>query len=75
LNVVAERVSAAVSNGYDNLYSNHIADFKSLRDRVELNLPGLTTVPTKETSQLLSGVYFIYLLLLLLFVIILKVQH
>lgn len=50
---VEECVDAAVNKGYDKLYSEHVADYKNLFDRVSLNI-GAVDVPDKMTDDLLA---------------------
>lgn len=51
---VEEWVNTAVDKGYEALYSEHVADYKSLFDKCVLNLD-LTEVPDKMTDELLAG--------------------
>ncbi len=54
LTAVSERVNKAAAKGYDNLLASHLADYKELFDRVEVNF-GSTNLPSKPTNELLSG--------------------
>ena len=49
---VTKMVSDAAALGYDKLKENHLADYKSLFDRVQLNIGG--TLPEITTDQLLT---------------------
>ncbi|GAA1852343.1 glycoside hydrolase family 95 protein [Asanoa iriomotensis] len=52
---VAQRIDAASGRTFDELYATHLADYKSLFDRVKLNLGNVASVTNKTTPQLLAG--------------------
>jgi len=54
LPTVNARLAAAAGKGFDQLQERHLKDYKSLFDRVKLNLMN-TTLPNKPTDQLLAG--------------------
>lgn len=51
---VDERVAAASDKGYEKLYREHVADYKTLFDRCVIDI-GATEVPDKMTDELLKG--------------------
>ncbi|MEV4310598.1 glycoside hydrolase N-terminal domain-containing protein [Nonomuraea sp. NPDC049624] len=52
---VKQRIDAASQHTFDELYKTHLADYKSLYDRVKLNLGNVAPVTAKTTPQLLAG--------------------
>ncbi|MEJ1156631.1 glycosyl hydrolase family 95 catalytic domain-containing protein, partial [Microbacterium marmarense] len=52
---VAERIAAASQKSYEQLYEAHVADYKELFDRVQLNLGNVASVEDKTTIELLDG--------------------
>jgi len=54
LPTVSARLAAAAEKGYDQLQERHLQDYKSLFDRVKLNLMN-TTLPSKPTDQLVAN--------------------
>ena len=51
--LIAERIDDAVAKGYEEVKENHVADYKEIYDRVELDLGQKETI--KPTDQLLEG--------------------
>jgi hypothetical protein len=51
---VHERIEAAAAKGYDKLRAEHIADYRSLFDRMKLNFAGIE-IPQRPTDKLLSA--------------------
>ena len=51
---VAARVESAASKSYEELKKAHLADYKELFDRVDLDLCG-TVIPQKTTDKLVDG--------------------
>lgn len=49
---VKSTITAAVNKGFQSVYNDHVADFKSLTDRMSFSL-GLTT-PTRDTESLVT---------------------
>ena len=54
LNAVQARINSASLMDYETLKDTHIADYKSLYDRMSVSLNNVT-VPTKNTKALLAG--------------------
>lgn len=54
LAAVLERVAAAAAKGYTLLKADHIADYRSLFDRMQLSFAGME-IPVKPTDQLLAA--------------------
>ena len=54
LDMVEDAVAEAVDKGYDELYEEHVGDYKNLYDRCVINI-GATEVPNKMTDDLLAG--------------------
>ncbi|WP_246150413.1 glycosyl hydrolase family 95 catalytic domain-containing protein [Agromyces intestinalis] len=52
---VEERIAAASTQSFDELYATHLADYRALYDRVKLNLGNVAAVTAKTTPQLLAG--------------------
>ncbi len=51
---VSGRVNSAADKGYEELYNEHVADYRNLFDRCVINI-GASQVPDKMTDELIKG--------------------